>query len=308
MIHAYAIEPQVVVELAKIRLAGKYIIDNFGIGNPALMAEFPKLKKWRKQFRQLSDTLNDIEKQRLTIIFEVLTEKIIQRNGYKYNGDISWLENAEKENTRHPFQAIIASANPRDNCHVLTGNSIEDWSSRKWCCKRGAIVGRNAEELADIVSPMLKNSIEIYFIDPYFRPNLEERIKPMQFFLERCAQGAINPDTKKIQVHVSADYDGAPDNDFFINECKKKIPSILPQGVSIVFRRLSQISGGEKLHNRYILTDIGGVLLGYGVAQGGEGERDDISLLSRDQYLYRWKQYAVDPPSFKIECQFTIDK
>lgn len=51
------------------------------------------------------------------------------------------------------------------------------------------------------------------------------------------------------------------------------------------------------LHNRYILTDLGGVAFGIGLDDGKKGETDDITLMNRDLYELRWSQYGGDPPS-----------
>jgi hypothetical protein len=42
----------------------------------------------------------------------------------------------------------------------------------------------------------------------------------------------------------------------------------LLSGVSVEFVRWRQKAGGDKLHNRYVLTDIGGVSLGVGLDEG----------------------------------------
>ena len=53
--------------------------------------------------------------------------------------------------------------------------------------------------------------------------------------------------------------------------------------------------GGEQLHNRYILSDLGGVSFGYGLDEGDEGETDDITLMDKDQHQHRWFQYSENP-------------
>ena len=62
-------------------------------------------------------------------------------------------------------------------------------------------------------------------------------------------------------------------------------------------RRLRQKQGGERLHNRYVLSDLGGVSFGYGLDEGDEGETDDITLMDLEQYEARWSQYSGDPPA-----------
>lgn len=65
----------------------------------------------------------------------------------------------------------------------------------------------------------------------------------------------------------------------------------------ILVRRLSRKPGGEQLHNRYILTDPGGVTFGIGLDDGNEGETDDITLMDRETYELRWSQYVGNPPA-----------
>ena len=55
----------------------------------------------------------------------------------------------------------------------------------------------------------------------------------------------------------------------------------------VLVRRLSEKPRGEKLHNRYILTDLGGVFFGIGLDDGDEGATDDVTLLDRDPYVVR---------------------
>jgi uncharacterized protein YjiS (DUF1127 family) len=67
MIYEYAIEPEALISWAKERRNCKDIKDNFGIGKTRLMADFPKFKNWRKQFRAATtiSSLDDSAKKEL---------------------------------------------------------------------------------------------------------------------------------------------------------------------------------------------------------------------------------------------------
>jgi hypothetical protein len=58
----------------------------------------------------------------------------------------------------------------------------------------------------------------------------------------------------------------------------------------------SQRPGGKRLHNRYLITNIGGVKFGDSVEQGQEGEDDHISILDESSREDLWSQF-VDPAS-----------
>ena len=64
-------------------------------------------------------------------------------------------------------------------------------------------------------------------------------------------------------------------------------------------RRWKEREGGEKLHNRYILTDIGGVQFGVGLDEGEPGTTDDIARLSVDTFRKRFEDYAG--PNFAFD-------
>ena len=59
-----------------------------------------------------------------------------------------------------------------------------------------------------------------------------------------------------------------------------------------MFKAVCKKHKGEKLHNRYVLTDIGGVSFAVGLDEEDENHQDDVALLSKKSYTLRWQQYA----------------
>ena len=72
---------------------------------------------------------------------------------------------------------------------------------------------------------------------------------------------------------------------------------MLPRGQRVTISRLKERSEGEKLHNRYILTEFGGVGFPAGL-NAKRGASDDPQLLTREQYRTRWPQYAGESLAF----------
>ena len=52
------------------------------------------------------------------------------------------------------------------------------------------------------------------------------------------------------------------------------------------------------MHNRYVLTDIGGVQFGTGLDEGEEGTTDVVSRLDAEPYEKRYQDYAEPGFSF----------
>jgi hypothetical protein len=66
---------------------------------------------------------------------------------------------------------------------------------------------------------------------------------------------------------------------------------------------------GAELHNRYILTDIGGVMFGHGLdrqKKARKGFDDVVCLNSEKGYTERWDDYIGENPAFDKVCEETV--
>ena len=68
--------------------------------------------------------------------------------------------------------------------------------------------------------------------------------------------------------------------------------------IELIFIRWEQIEGGETLHARYILTDIGGIRVERGLDEGEEGETTDISSLEGPLYAQRWRDFQRNTSAY----------
>jgi len=296
MVYGYAIEPELVATWGSLDKY-RYFYEKFGLGEPRLAIEYPDFKNWRRRVLKAASRCDGLELGRIIEMVGRLGEKMIRHNVCDYDGTIPWLENTEKI---HEFDAILATANPRKHGKVLTGALLGVEASKLWDINKEALVGRNSKDMSKAVSTLLRNSTTVIFVDPHFRAKESRWREPFKAFISEFIFHKKDLSLLKIEVHVSADYDNAPSWGFFKQECEQKLRSCISDGMTVVFKRLTQKPGGEKLHNRYILTDIGGVRFQIGLDSGNEGETDDITLLSREIYDLRWKQYASENPAFEF--------
>ena len=293
MIHEYAIEPALAVNLAKNRNEFEYYYEKFGLGQPRIMSAFPRLANWRKQFRHAISDATDFEIQRITAFFNLLTERCVCRNGYSYDGNYSWLENSEDENKRIAFHAILALDNPRKNQAVLSSKNIKKDSL--WNIEEQNCCPRKASDMATLLKSLLINCQQLYFIDPHFGPeNLRHR-RPLSAFLFKVIKNPSKVKIKSIEIYTSA----KSTEKFFKQECRENLPGIVPSGLEITLKRWKEKTGGPKLHERFILTDIGGVKVGPGLDDGKAGEDFEVMLLKRNLFEKHWKDY-VENPAFDL--------
>jgi hypothetical protein len=290
MINEYAIEPALAVAWAKSQSEFEYFFEKFGLGQSKIMSEFPKFKNWRKQFKQAAAGAQDFELQRITALFNLLVERRIFREGFTYDGTISWLENAETENYRCPFQAILSSENPRKHKSVLSPLYIKN--SDLWKTEEQDYCQRIAENMAQLVLPILSNCSRLYLIDPHFGPENPRHRRPIEAFLKCMVNnrfGKSLPDSIEIHTSDKAAFE------FFKNTCQEKLQALIPSGFRVKLKRWIVRPGGEKFHQRFILSDIGGVEVDPGLDDGKEGESFKVMLLKRKMFEKHWQDFITAP-------------
>ncbi|MBI2199148.1 MAG: hypothetical protein HYU42_11205 [Candidatus Rokubacteria bacterium] len=292
MIHEYALEPELVATWVD-RGVGRYFIEKFGLGQPRIVSRYPK--RWKRLVWEAFTSGNDVERARMTELLERLRETMVKRRDGRWDPSAAWLHNAEDEHARVPFHAILARSNPRGLTMVLVADEIDD-ATPLWGVPRGCTVPRTAMDMAAAVASMLRIADVLVFVDPHFGPENGRHRRPLERFLRSVVDARPGEAPRRLEVQSSAD--GGSTTAFFCDECRQRLPVCIPIGLRVEMVRLRQRPGGERLHNRYILTDLGGVIFGVGLDEGDHGDTDDIQLLDRAQYEERWRQYAGEPPAF----------
>jgi hypothetical protein len=266
------------------------------VGRGRLVSRYPK--DWKARVWHAFNTTDQNAKKRLDALLIVLTSRMIAR-GSRYDGNRPWLDNAVTEHARARFHAILARTKPGGIKEALAADSLDEESEPLWKVETGIPVPREPKELASAVAPMLRCASEIVFVDPHFDPTLRRFVRTLEAFLEVAFCDRPCPPPSRIEVQTSSKLD----RDYFVNKCRDYLPAVVPYDVELRLVRKIERSSGEKLHNRFILTDIGGVMFGIGLDDpGGDlGQSDDLHLLDRRQYQKRWAQYAGEAPAFDID-------
>ena len=231
-----------------------------------------------------------------------------RRSGGVWNNQSTWLENAEQENKRRQFHAILARNNPHNNRQVVCGEDVLPGMDLPplWRVPREIPVLRTAASMATHLEPMLRCATRILFIDPHFRPGEPRFQNPLQKFLKIICDGSREVTLEYHTMHNAQ----KPTWDLFLSECKQYLPRLIPRGFTLTVRRWEERGEEEKLHNRYILTDIGGVQIGTGLDEGDPDttDTDDILRLSFELWQQRLEDYGYDSkPAFDLEGEEPIE-
>jgi hypothetical protein len=275
MIHEYALEPDLAANWGN-RESFRYFYDKFGLGQPRIVSRYPK--KWRQLVWNAFGSTNDMERKRLEELLTRLTERMVKRRGAQYDLSLAWLDKALHEHERVPFHAIVARNNPTGSPEVLKEEQIGESPLSLWDVPRGLSVSRQADAMASAVASVLSRCQSAIFIDPHFGPENARHRRPLEKFLLALTDGRAGNAIHRMEVHTSA----KAAVDFFQRECPQKLPDCIPKGLKVRIVRWKELESGGDLHNRYILTDLGGVIFPAGLDDTQSAAMDDVTLRDPD--------------------------
>jgi hypothetical protein len=297
MIFEYALEPATVASWKGLS-EYRFFAGEFGLGSPRAMAAYPRFSLWRRAVIAAAKAAgaDDMDFQRITALLGLLQSNKVERGSSPFDGSRPWLENAEAEHVRpnSSFKAIMAVENPRSMDVVILGTIADAVVHPLWPCTRNENRDRKAGPMSDCVENMLRLARTIAFIDPCFHPGSPRYRSTLRAFLDVTFRNRTNPPAR-IEIHTS--FSKAPGAEY-VDVFNREIPPLIPIDATVRLRRLTQKGGGEKLHDRFILTNLGGVTFTVGLDEGNQGETTAIHLLDPDEYKLRWGQYMGNPPAF----------
>lgn len=304
MLREYAVDPDAISNWHSFH----YVVDSCGIDHGRLISEYPD--HWAKLVYKAAKKAHNkpIQLKSIEDRLAKIKKKVTKRNS-TFDSKSDWLSNAELEDSKQPFAAILSHHNPRSSGNVLIIDSLED-DTEKWKVDRQKSVERKAEALASELDPIFRFGSEFIFVDPHFNPCEDRFAKPVVSFVNhitRACQGVI-----RVEYHLIA----AADMKAFEGNLNYYLVPELPYGFQVKFVRWKdlpysdKLSGGKRLHPRFVLSDNAGVLIEWGLDEGNEGDFADMLLLGTTLRDKHWKEYqrATSPFDFVDEIDIVGNK
>jgi len=320
MIYEFALEPELVARWHD-RKEYSFFDEKFGTRFRRVISGYPK--NWKKlvwqAFSESPAADNQNAQMRMTELIQFLWQNAVKR--YSTFPEIpEWLERAEAEHNERPFHAIVATENPREQNFVITAHGLVESGHELWNIPERNPTRRTADSIAAAVSQLVRLCRRLVIIDPYFDPSKLRFRQTFSTILSNCSESVCGPDRIQVEWHTSIDRcfknwergdERDPDDETIeyqklVSACQRELPELIPSAMQIKVVVWTQKEGGEKLHNRYLLADICGVLFGTGsdeTENTDSDESDDIILLEEGQYMTRYQQYLGIPPAFDIVGQ-----
>ena len=301
MLKEYGLDPALLHNWDKFRF---YFLNSIGVSKGRWILGLPSKNRWRRAvYDSLDDSIKPIQRQRITEkLRSDFKEKVIACNYSNdlWNDTTDWLTNAEIAYETIPFQSIVSMENPRNKEYVIIDEELDEDDVR-WKVQSQADINRCAQDMASSIQLLLQKSKCIVFIDQHFKPKLPRYTNPLQAFIDIALNNRIN-DFEHICYFINTErYVGV-----FQDDCENSLPQKIPHSLSITFKEITQKPNGERIHERFILTDIGGVKIDGGLDEGNPGETTPFTILTDDTYKSTWDKYMSDNPAFDLGNEFTV--
>lgn len=282
MFYEYALEPAVLSSWDRTR----FFLDAFGPWKGRFLAKYPST--WKKMVYRSLSSCPDVEKKRIIERLRGAKESIFSpRKNASYDGHKPWLENARAEHDRAPFHAIIAKA-PPSAPHLLDGEAIDDQSAR-WRVESGRWLERDPAMIVEALGLLLRASQRVIIIDPYFRADQGDKLSSLTALWTVLGPGVA------VEIHSSSAKLSYSET---MRHAERALPRNLPPGVRVTWHCWAPKEEDQRFHNRFILTDIGGVQFGDSIEKGEPGQVDRLSILDEPSRSKLWEQYLGASPAF----------
>jgi hypothetical protein len=285
MFYEYALEPSVLSTWERAR----YFIDALGPTKGRFLAEYPK--HW---VRLVLSTLScgDYEKKRIVERLELAKKNraFFRRQGAPFDGTRSWLDNAEVEHAsvRGAFHAVIATET-RSKDFIVDAAHLDE-NDVRWKVDQGRLMSRDPLVFAKMLALLLRASSRVVIIDPYFRADQADKTEPLRAFCN-----LLRGSTATIEIHFADEPRGYQP---CMADAARALPDVLPDGMKVTLHCWREKAGGPRLHNRYVLTDVGGVQFGDSIERGESGHEDRVSILEESSRAKLWEQF-IGTPAFE---------
>lgn len=317
MIFEFALEPELVATWHD-RSAYLFFEEKFGLKTRRIVSAYPR--KWRnlvwRAFKAGPHASNQSAEMRLNALLTDLTQTIVKRHS-TFEEIPVWLERAEAEHAQRPFHALVSRENPRRNEKVIPATKLINEGHPCWSIADTPPTPRDARELATAVATILRTCQHIVFIDPYFDPQKPRFMEPMAAFLKEIWANGYCDGNPRVELHTSIDrffkeYERGVNRNLdeerkacsnLIYYMKELLPRIIPEDKKLHVTIWKQRECGQKLHNRYILTEFCGVAFGTGLDQSDDqtaAETDDLHFMDSAKYNKRWQEYLGNPSTFDL--------
>lgn len=293
MLLEYAVEPKAI---GSSWHNYRYLIEKFGFDRGRLISLFPK-KSWFREVYDSATGLSALERSRLEVSLRQAKHTKFIDNKRAYNPALGdWYHNALAQHHLNPFHAIITEANPSAHGTVLIASDIDELTPLM-AASHACLIPRTGDSLALAMQAFLQSAHTVLMVDRFFDIRSAQYRETLQSCLSKIATAGNS--AVRFEIHC-ADHDSRPSAEMIERDAGRWLNGIIPLGMSISLYIWKEKAGGEDLHARHLLTNIGGMLVESGFSAEGAHQNVEISLLTSDLCNTRLASFARDGEVYEL--------
>lgn len=316
MYRDYALDPEALVVPYTVG-----VLNNaFSWAQGRTIAEYPR--KWQNKVLAAinASSLPPVARKRVEDwAFRMVMQRLVIPRQDRYDERRTWLQNAQDEHVRRPFKRIVSRTCDPEPADFLSIERLRDGEAR-WPDSSGHIP-RRAQDFAEALANLLLRSADVLFVDPYFDPRKRRFRNQIEAMIRTFCTDRQPSVTTRIELHTSIerffDRNDAPTlaevarvATLLKTDCETQLPKCIPGGFRLTLHLWKELAKGHQFHNRFVLTNLGGVKFGHGLDEGDpdRDEHDDLSRLSDDDREINWQMFAPGAQTFeRVGKPFIID-
>lgn len=291
MIFEFAVSPELFTGWQDVR----FLLSSFSPEEGRLVSEIPR-KKWKSLvLRAIKRSENgEVMKKRLKEAANRLIKRALYTRQAAPEVDTpEWLAVAIAAHEQRPFRAILVDSYNGGREDVLI-NDINLTDHPLWRVPKDESIERTTATMIGVIQSMLDCAGEVMLVDRNFRPDQQRFQNVLIRIMESLATRPHGPHIGIIVYHVGDDIA----NNHLELQCQTHIRPRMPAGMTLKIA----VHPHDDLHDRFVLTDIGGVSFGQGLDEnlGAGPEKVLISRLSDITYKEWWRKCKSTPATFSV--------
>jgi hypothetical protein len=291
MLYEYAVEPRAIGSSWE---TFRYLIEKFGFDKGRLISEFPK--RWLLEVYNATTAFPDVQKKRVVEALNQARKNKVVRCHRPYDPDAGdWLHNALIEHLRLPFHAIIALENPTGEAVVLPIRDLDELHPLMAVAHDRAVT-RDPTSIATALAGLLRFGSNILFVDPFFDPYSGRYKSTLRECLAIVKE--FNP-RATCEIHYRY-HEDKPAQEEIQREAGNLFRDIIPAGMKINIYCWREKNGGADFHDRFLLTDKGGIGAGAGFSAEGAHQVTNMHLMSFELAQQTLKAFARSATDYEL--------
>lgn len=256
MLYEYAVDPSLLGDVNNCRT----VFDSFRAHNGRLIADVPR--QWvRDAFLAIQripeSECHPVMRKTIKVHLKKLLQQSLCANRPIQDWNRSaetWLRYVATSGAKYPYAGVIADAATEVPIKAYSVKDLFMTAPESWNAPTQIYVARDAVSIVDALMPLLRISKTVMLIDRHIYPGEPRALRVLKEIIARAHQYSYERGIRKVIIHSS---DHRQD---WQSSLERHVLPILSPGMELE----AFLWPKNTEHDRFLVTDVGGISLGEG--------------------------------------------